>query len=131
MSIVSPAFLTVLTVAAATGWAGWRLPGRRGARVALAATVLVTLACAASGVNAYFGYLPRMTDVANVLDGQRDWPVARDAPGRVSRLAVPDSGTGLGASYALVWLPRQYAREPARRFPVLYLFHGSPGVPAD
>jgi enterochelin esterase-like enzyme len=135
--VVSPAFVAGLGVLAAASWVGRRRVRHRAARVvALAATVLLTVGCLAGGVNAYFGYLPRLADVANAVDGQRDWPVvdegeADEAPGRVFRLAVTDSGTGIGDGYALVWLPPQYATEPARRFPVLYLFHGSPGVPAD
>lgn len=130
--LVSVPFLAALAAAAAGCWVvRHRLRARAARRVALAVAVALTLTAAAGGVNAYFGYLPRARDVAGVLDGGRDWPVSADAAGRVSRLWVPDSGTGLGAGYALVWLPPQYATEPTRRFPVLYLFHGSPGVPAD
>lgn len=38
---------------------------------------------------------------------------------------------GLGASDGLAYLPPQYFTEPTRRFPVIYLLHGSPGVPLD
>ncbi|GAC1322260.1 MAG: hypothetical protein NVSMB13_00380 [Mycobacteriales bacterium] len=38
---------------------------------------------------------------------------------------------GLGASDGLAYLPPQYFTEPTRRFPVVYLLHGSPGVPLD
>ncbi|MDQ6650352.1 MAG: esterase family protein [Actinomycetota bacterium] len=38
---------------------------------------------------------------------------------------------GLGAPDGLAYLPPQYFTEPARRFPVVYLLHGSPGVPLD
>ena len=47
------------------------------------------------------------------------------------RLAIPDRGSGFGPSTALVYLPPQYFAEPALRFPVVYLLHGSPGTPAD
>lgn len=148
MSVVTPWFLAVLGIAAVAAWAGWstlrvratrsRPPGRLGLRrpVLLGVAVALSLVAGSDGVNAYFDYLPRTGDVANVVDGQRDWPAydaadpAVDA-GRVVRLPIPDRGSGLGTRDALVWLPPQYGTEPGRRFPVVYLFHGSPGVPAD
>jgi enterochelin esterase-like enzyme len=171
MSVVSPWFLAGCALAAAATWAAWAgwaavraawtgRAGRAGPaagvargrrpRGLVAVAVLLTLATVASGVNAYFGYLPGTGDLANVVDGQADWPAlpaaaatpaataaaataaVRTAPaGRVVRLWVPDGGTGVGAGWVPVYLPPQYATEPGRRFPVLYLFHGSPGVPAD
>jgi enterochelin esterase-like enzyme len=130
VSVVAPWFVLPLALAAAAAWAGCRR------RPVLAAAVLLTVLTVADGVNVYFGYLPRAGDVVNVVDGGRDWPAldradpAADA-GRVSRLPIPDGGNGVGGGTALVWLPPQYRTEPDRRFPVLYLVHGSPGVPAD
>jgi enterochelin esterase-like enzyme len=49
----------------------------------------------------------------------------------VLTLPVPDRGSGFGATTALAWLPPQYFTEPTRRFAVVYLAHGSPGVPED
>jgi enterochelin esterase-like enzyme len=46
-------------------------------------------------------------------------------------LTIPDRGSGFGRSQAWVWLPPQYFTEPTRRLPVVYLFHGSPGVQKD
>ena len=46
-------------------------------------------------------------------------------------LAIPDRGSGFGRSQAWVWLPPQYFNEPTRNLPVVYLFHGSPGVQKD
>jgi hypothetical protein len=51
--------------------------------------------------------------------------------GQLARLAIPNDHTGVGSGPAWVWLPPQYFSEPDRRFPVVYLFHGSPGQPAD
>ncbi|MHA3700571.1 alpha/beta hydrolase [Jatrophihabitans sp. YIM 134969] len=133
-----------LLALAAVGW--WRVavsPSRtaRGVRwcltVGLAATL--TVLGAADGVNAYFGYLPTVSDVAEtVVDQHGHVPFAdvasshaRHPNGAVVRLDIPDEGSGFGASSALVWLPPQYFSEPAARFPVVFLFHGSPGVPAD
>ena len=56
---------------------------------------------------------------------------ARHPRGEVVRFDIPDRGSGFGASDALVWLPPTYFSDPTARFPVVYLFHGSPGVPAD
>lgn len=51
--------------------------------------------------------------------------------GAVTTLPIPDRVSHYGDYNALVWLPPQYFAEPTRRFPVLYLLHGSPGVPQD
>jgi enterochelin esterase-like enzyme len=66
------------------------------------------------------------------LQGAHSSEAAHEAPhGGVFRLPVPDRGSGFGSSTALVYLPPQYFTEPARRFPVVYLLHGSPGAPPD
>lgn len=100
-------------------------------------------------MNAYFGYLPHVGDVAGLATGGGDWPAvsaadltvvqtaaaadtaARSPRGGVAQLPIPDGRDGVGPSTALVWLPPQYFSRPTARFPVVYLFHGSPGVPAD
>ncbi|WP_101836163.1 alpha/beta hydrolase [Frankia canadensis] len=131
--------LGALTVAA---WAGCVRLGRRG-RLVTAATAslafLLTLATVADVVNAHYGYLPRLDDVVGV----KSWPTAssRDtvaaAPvrthpqGSVVSLPVPGRRSGFGTQQALVYLPPQYFSEPTARFPVVYLLHGSPGVPVD
>jgi enterochelin esterase-like enzyme len=51
--------------------------------------------------------------------------------GAVTTLPIPGRNSGYGDYNALVWLPPQYFAEPTHRFPVLYLLHGSPGVPQD
>ncbi len=153
--MISPGTVTVLVAVMVIAWLGFarqrRVPVTGGRPVArrrwagvglLLLALLSTTTTAAAGVNASFAYLPRVGDVATLVDGKGPWPVltwadlARPDPGAHPRggvltLPVPDDGTGLGASSALVWLPPQYLREPTRRFPVLYLLHGSPGVPQD
>ncbi|KDA41326.1 MULTISPECIES: esterase family protein [unclassified Frankia] len=102
--------------------------------------MLLTLVTAADLVNAYYGYLPRVDDVIGV----KSWPTgsAREAAapapphpdGSVIDLLVPGTHSGFGvkeAKQALVYLPPQYFTEPHVRFPVVYLLHGSPGVPVD
>jgi len=142
-------------LAAVTGllwWAGaWhRRQGqsqrRRRRGLSLLAAALLTVVLAADGVNSYFSYLPHVADVASVVTGDDSWTAvarrdlqpagyaaaARQPPhGGVLRLPVPDQGSGFGGSTALVYLPPQYFTEPQRRFPVVYLLHGSPGMPAD
>jgi len=110
----------------------------------LAIAIVLTTAGAATGVNRYFSYLPHFGDVVSVVDGNSYWPTYRDvaalAPavaakryrhGATVQLVVPDNGSGFGTHDALVWLPPQYFTNPDERFPVVYLIHGSPGVPAD
>jgi enterochelin esterase-like enzyme len=123
----------ILMVRAAPRWGSHR--GRS------AALALLLLAMAAF-VNDYFGYLPQVGDIA----GPRPWPVvsARDVlrvpPGHASPvfprgavLTLPVQGIHSHASIlsALVYLPPEYFSKPDLRFPVLYMLHGSPGVPLD
>jgi hypothetical protein len=139
LSVTSPGFLTALALLAVVTWVGWRLARRRrrvGA-VLLATALAMSTAGVADAANTYFGYLPRVRDVVHAAAGEDAWPAYSAAaagsrsPGRIVRIAVPDRGSGFGPSGALVYLPPQYFAEPRRRFPVVYLVHGSPGVPDD
>jgi enterochelin esterase-like enzyme len=144
--VVSLTFAVLIGVVVVLAWAGlWLVRHRSGGTRWLAASTatLLTLCLGLTLVNDYFSYLPRVRDVESVIEQQpaqhslahvvqlgtaaaRKWP-----KGTVSSLPIPDRGSGFGASSALVYLPPQYLTEPTQRFPVVYLFHGSPGVPAD
>ncbi len=117
---------------------------RRTARVlGLVLAILSATATAADATNAYFGYLPRVGDAVSVVGAPAAWPVVTRSDllagprsplagtGGVLTLRLPDRGSGFGAADALAWLPPQYFTEPTRRFAVVYLAHGSPGVPQD
>lgn len=114
---------------------------RRLAASAAVVALLLLPATAADAVNAHFQYLPRVADViavptwptaaASVLTGPLRRRVARHRHGAVIELALPGSVSGFGTHTALVYLPPQYFTEQSRRFPVLYLIHGSPGAPVD
>lgn len=118
-----------------------RLVGRAAAALCLALAGLTFAASVADAVNVHFGYLPTAGDAVGVIGGGGDWTrvsaaeLAGTEPGPpdggVASLRLPDRGSGFGASTALVYLPRQYFSDPTARFPVVYLLHGSPGVPAD
>ncbi len=142
--VVAPGPLLALTALSLLAWGAWSARHRRHrGGVVLGLAVLLSLLAAGDGVDRRFAYLPRVGDLASVVSGRGDWPVltradlaapdplARHPDGGVLTVPVPDSATGVGAGSALVWLPPQYLAEPARRFPVVYLLHGSPGVPAD
>ena len=122
--------------------AGLRRRGGRWLRRALAGVaVFAALAGVADGVNAWFGYWPRVADVLQLPD----WPVVQPeavtgeepAPpgvrhtGGVVTFPVPGTVSGFGTRVAYAYLPPQYFTEPSRRFPVVYLLHGSPGRPVD
>ena len=104
----------------------------------LLALVLLPVAAGAA-VNAHYQYLPRIADVVNVPT----WPTASRAAvsvvavrtryprGAVVTLPMAGRVSGFGTHDALVYLPPQYFSEPTRRFPVIYLVHGSPGAPVD
>ena len=147
--IVSPQFAAALIFIALGSWSIWRRlrrSNRSGETTAAVGvmSVVLTLAAALTLANCYFGYLPHVGDVASVVSEERNYPEAtavistpvavadKKWPGGVStRLSVPDHGSGFGPSNALVWLPPQYFADPSEAFPVVYLFHGSPGVPGD
>ncbi|HSV65502.1 MAG TPA: alpha/beta hydrolase-fold protein [Mycobacteriales bacterium] len=145
--MVSWPFLGAVLTLALLAWVGWRVLGRWRrwlGRVGLAVAVLLSSVGVASAVNRYFDYLPKLGDVVNVVDGERNWPsyesvvalppdqVLRRYPqGLTAHLRVPDRGSGFGPTEALVYLPPQYFGSPGRRFPVAYLLHGAPGVPGD
>lgn len=142
MSIATWWFVGILLTVAAVAWflvVRRRRIARWFRRSLAAAAVVLTVLGVADAVNAYFAYLPTFGDAFEAAVGQAGRvPFAavhdtlRPHPhGEVVTFDVPDRGSGFGASDALVWLPPQYFSEPDARFPVVYLFHGSPGVPAD
>lgn len=123
-------------------WFGFRIrrrsPGRRLAIGSVAA--LLTLVLAADLVNSYYSYLPNVSDVydaaamnapAHYQPGTSSAPKPPSPRGRLVRLSIPDRGSGFGRTDAWVWLPSAYFTDPARRLPVVYVFHGSPGQPKD
>lgn len=149
LSVVSWGFIAGLFVAAVLAIGGWLLLRRHGHRrrwtvPVLVVAVVLTVTGVATSVNRYFFYLPHLGDVVSVAEGSGYWPTYsalhalpvdaarhRYPDGVVTRLHVPDRGSGFGDHDALAWLPPQYFTSPRRHFPVGYLIHGSPGVPAD
>jgi enterochelin esterase-like enzyme len=141
--VIGKWFLLGLGAVTVAAWALCARLARRGRLVTVATAslaFLLTLATVADLVNAHYGYLPRLDDVVGV----KSWPTAssRDTvaaatpvrthpQGSVVSLPVPGTHSGFGAQQALVYLPPQYFSEPWARFPVVYLMHGSPGVPVD
>jgi enterochelin esterase-like enzyme len=131
---------------------------RRGRRViiGMVATLalVLSLASAADAVNAHYQYMPRVADVV----GERTWPtanvadltsprpsidqVSRSVSGRtrptrshprgaVVKIHVNATGVGFDGDTVLVYLPPQYFTDHTAHFPVVYLLHGSPGIPID
>jgi enterochelin esterase-like enzyme len=146
LTVVSPGFIGTLVLLAAVVWwiafrRKWRRDRVRWQTVLLAVTAgFLSLTVVASGVNAYFSYLPKVRDVLDVIVADNPPDATRalysetgqSRPrGQIVRLRVSDNGSGFGTSDALVWLPPQYFTQPTARFKVVYLFHGSPGVPKD
>jgi enterochelin esterase-like enzyme len=142
--VIGKWFILSLAGLAAAGWLGWFMVRRRRLLVSLpvaALATLLTLATAADLVNAHYSYLPRVDDVV----GAPSWPTigfreatapftppARPRPyGSVTTLTVPGSRSGFGAHTAMIYLPAPYFTDPGRRFPVVYLLHGTPGAPID
>lgn len=144
LTVVAAPFLAglALTVVLAWCWCGLRWRGGPLARLRTGtAAGVLTLVLVADGFNSYYSYLPNVSDVVDAmtmnapahLNPNQSGTVTAAPPrrGRTARLRIPDRGSGFGASDAWIWLPPAYYSEPARRFPVVYLFHGSPGQPKD
>jgi enterochelin esterase-like enzyme len=161
VSVISWGFLAALGSVSVLVWLVlWSARRRRHVVVVGIATlaVVLSLASAADAVNAHYQYLPRVSDVmgqhtwptATHLDVQlvdaatRTVPATRTLPtlrsarsvlahprGAVVTLSVSDAGVGFSARHVLVYLPPQYFTNPTTRFPVVYLLHGSPGIPID
>jgi enterochelin esterase-like enzyme len=157
LSVISVGFLIFLFAMSMLLWFGLvplrRRVGRWAFVVGTVGAVLLTATSAADAVNAHFQYLPRLSDVL----GQRDWPtlsskllpnpprpplltaalaaptpaVALHPRGAVVTITIGDQGVGFPGGKALVYLPPQYFTSTTSRFPVVYLLHGSPGMPVD
>ncbi len=143
--VISANFLAGLVIVSLGAWAVALWRGRR--RRWLSTTgfgvlaMVLSLATVADFVNAHYAFLPRVADVL----GLRTWPTASLADvsrslmkpetmhprGAVVSVRLPGDRSGFGAPTALVYFPPQYFSEPSRRFPVVYLLHGSPGAPVD
>ena len=110
-----------------------------------AITLVVVTVAAAATVNAHYAYLPTAGDVVDTITSNRQWlPYTKlthlskaqlrraEQRGVIIREPLsPDPANGFTATTSIVYLPRQYFLDPTERFPVVYLFHGSPGEPAD
>ncbi|HZQ26959.1 MAG TPA: alpha/beta hydrolase-fold protein [Acidimicrobiales bacterium] len=122
---------------------GWKLAlARAGLSLAVLALVLASIA---DGVNRHFSYIPSFAALrghyspyvvkGHVNTGQVALGPAATVPdhGTVEQVSVPGEASGIGPRKTYVYLPPQYF-DPAqqyRRFPVLYLIHGSPGTSDD
>ena len=142
--VISSKFLASLVIISLVAWGivVWRGIRRRwlsAAGFSLLAVVL-SLATVADFVNAHYEFLPRVADVVGV----RTWPTAslqqvvqpsgrgvQHPRGAVVSVRLPGTTSGFGDPTAMVYFPPQYFTEPTRRFPVVYLLHGSPGAPID
>ena len=143
--VISANFLAGSVIVSLVAWgvALWRGRRRRwvGATGFGVLAMVLSLVTAADFVNAHYAFLPRVADVL----GLRTWPSARltevsmplarpeaaHPHGAVVSVPLPGVESGFGNQSALVYFPPQYFTEPTRRFPVVYLLHGSPGAPVD
>ena len=150
LDILCSQFLVSVWVAAATVVSATVivLRRRRGTPRVLFHSVSVILAVAfasAASVNAHYAFLPTAGDVGDAITSNRQWvalsSVTHLSPTRLARARrhgliaretiPPDREDGFGTTDGVVYLPPQYFTNPTEQFPVVYLFHGSPGQPAD
>jgi enterochelin esterase-like enzyme len=102
MSVVRPRLATAVAAAALAAFLGVGLLGAR-------------------------GYVENFLTYRG-FDPPRD-PSFVSQPGTLVRVQVPAQALGGRLQEAYVYLPAEYAQDPQRRFPVLYLLHGFPGRP--
>lgn len=152
-------FLVVLVVAAvvcaAIALALWRqlrvVPRTKELMAVQACSCVLAVALGAlaglDGVNRHFSYIPSVAalfgDVSRDLrphafaaSAVAQAPPADERPpdhGVVEKVEVAGPQSGIGPRDTYVYLPPAYfdGRQPNRRFPVLYLIHGSPGTSVD
>ncbi|QFU97024.1 hypothetical protein KDY119_00517 [Luteimicrobium xylanilyticum] len=130
--------------AAALGVGGWRARRSAVGGVLAASAVLACGAGVALGWGAATGYVPDAHAVALLLRSRLPMPAAlpegsqAEPPhptsatrGATWRVRIPATASGVGDRYAWVHVPPGYDQEPGRRYPVVYLWHGSPGTGAD
>src|ERR1700712_4992779 len=143
LMVISWEFLTTIVSLTVVVWGFvlWRGLKRRWLSSSIGAVLalVMSLVTVADFVNAHYAYLPRVADVIGV----RTWPsaklteVAARVPakprpkGAVVSVRLPGTKSGFGSPEAMVYFPPQSSSEPSRRFPVIYLLHGSPGAPID
>ena len=141
--VISWEFLTTIVSITVLVWgfALWRGLKRHwvSSSLGVVLALVMSLLTVADFVNAHYAFLPRVADVIGV----RTWPSAKltevAAPaavtpkplGAVVGVDLPGTKSGFGSPEALVYFPPQYFTQKSRRFPVIYLLHGSPGAPID
>lgn len=106
-----------------------RWPVRVGAAVL---SVVLLLATALAGINSYAGYAPTIGALPGMLNHNRSIPLSKTQLRQIKRFRLGAPRLRVGPRYAYVYLPPGYGKPGNRkRYPVVYLIHGSPGGPAD
>ncbi|MFS0718937.1 alpha/beta hydrolase-fold protein [Arthrobacter sp. 1P04PC] len=124
-----------------------------GGRAAAAAAMLGVLLLSAVQVNAYFGLNRTVSDLLGTAVARIQpleaglvrqpggpaptsldaWSSPGDLPagGLLRKAVIPGSRSGLSTREAFIYLPPAYQSAPRPALPVLVLFSGQPGGPAD
>lgn len=149
--------VAALLLALHRGWSTWRAtprpPRRWRPMTAASAAFAGVLALSAVQINAYFGLNHTVSDLTGtavariqVLEdalkrqpgesatvGLADWAPPGVLPGEgvIRRATIPGTVSGFQSREAYVYLPPAYQSSPRPELPVLVLFSGQPGAPAD
>ncbi len=111
--------------------------------VGAATSGLLVLLAVSVGVNAYAGYVPNVAAFRTTMAGwgivdpppsHRDKPSERAgsaATGSVSSTPLPAPDLRMADGITWVYTPPGFDPSAGTRYPVVYLFHGSPGQPSD
>jgi enterochelin esterase-like enzyme len=121
---------------------GWRLALYRSGGVGLC--LALAAASTAEGFNRHYSYIPTFAALFGYVSpdlvhrpsaGTTPPPPDQKPPdhGVVEEISVPGPAAGFEGRRTFVYLPPAYfdGSTPTRRFPVLYLIHGSPGTSVD
>lgn len=121
-----------------------RWPHRVGTTLGALGAVVLLLVAGVVGVNAYSGYAPNVAAARTVLVGWGVLPqpahdrwnpaeIQGDAThGAVHTVQIPATAAErMSGGPAWVYTPPGYDHDSGTRYPVMYLFHGSPGQPSD
>jgi enterochelin esterase-like enzyme len=102
-------------------------PGARSDSLRPALLAALLAGAIASGLLGLYGYVHQYLLYRGF--GPPTPTVAPMLRGRIVQLSVPSRALGGRREQMLVYLPAGYARDRTRRYPVLYLLHGTPGSP--
>lgn len=95
-------------------------------------SVVLLVATILAGINSYAGYAPTIRALPGMINHNHAIPLSHSQAQQIHRFRLGAPALRVGPRYGYVYLPPGYGdRGNTKRYPVVYLIHGSPGGPAD